>query len=170
MINPLRLLVPVLLASLIGCNSTSIDSPRFDIPAGAIDLAWGSTGAAHIAKGYSSGLRSAERTLIEDEAAWEAAWARVYANVLPQPSLPVIDFNRYSVILVALGERNTGGYAIEVTRLASTSDYLYAGITSTSPGSRCSTSQALTQPFDIVRIPRAHPPLVFAERSVEHEC
>lgn len=170
MLNQIRGFVPALLVALLGCSNVSIGAPSLDIPVGAIDLGWGSTGAEHIAKGYYSGLGAAERTVIEDQSAWAAAWAKLSANTRPAPPAPMIDFARYSVILVALGERGTGGYSIEVTRLASTSDYLYAEVTSTSPGSRCGTTQALTQPYDIVRIPRAHPPVVFTERSVTNEC
>ena len=166
-----RALVAALVSAIAAaCTGGGPLVPQPDIPAGAVDVAWSDAGAGHISHGYLSGYVSPARLVIDNDADWRAAWTKAYIGLSPAPNPPAIDFSRWSVILVALGNRNTGGYNIAVTRLATTPDYLYAEVTSTSPGSRCGTTQALTQPYDIVRIPKPPGPVVFVERSTTFEC
>ncbi len=74
------------------------------------------------------------------------------------------------VVVAALGQRATGGYDVRVSRLATARDYLYVEITSTSPGPACGTTQAFSQPVDIVRVAKLHAPLVYVERALVRNC
>lgn len=152
------------------CSGGGPITPDLTIPVGAVDVGWSDAGAGHIAHGYYSGFIEPARLVIDNDTDWRAAWAKAYVGMAPAPNPPAIDFSQSSVILVALGGRTTGGYNISVTRLATSADFLYAEVTSSSPGSRCGTTQALTQPFDIVRIPRVGSAVVFVERAVVNEC
>jgi len=169
MIRQMRRFVPIVVAAVAGCNAPAGNTlPVTEIPAGAVNVAWNDAVAVRISHASYSGFRQAARTVIDNDADWRAAWATYSSG--DGSTRPAVDFTRYDVILAALGQRTTGGYGITVSRIAATSDYLYVEITSTSPGSRCITTQALTQPADIVRIPRQHPPVVFVEKSVVVEC
>ena len=152
------------------CSGAGPLLPEPDFPAGAVDIGWSDAGAGHVAHGYYSGFTNPARLVIDNAADFRTAWTQAYTGMSPTVNPPAIDFSRWSVIVVASGTHNTGGYDIAVTRLARTADYLYVEVTSTSPGSRCGTTQALTQPFDIVRIPRPPGPAVFVERTVVHDC
>jgi hypothetical protein len=165
-----RSLFAVLIGVVPACVVTVINDPTPDIPVGAVDLSWGASGALRIAQSSYSGYGEPARQLIEDGDTWSAAWAKYNAGVTPQPPLPAVDFTRYDVVLAAMGGRGTGGYSIAVTRVATATDYLYVEVTSTSPGSRCFVTESLTQPVDIVRIPKPHSPLMFVERSVTTNC
>ena len=162
-------IVAALLAMLPGCAPVNINAPSLTIPDGAVDIAWSDQGAAHVAHQYSSGFTEPARLLIDNQSAWNAAWAQLNAGASQRP-LPAIDFSRYSVFIAAFGTRNTGGYDINVSRLANASHYLYVEITSTSPGATCGTTQALTQPVDIIRVAKPHAPLAYVERTLVHEC
>jgi hypothetical protein len=59
------------------------------------------------------------------------------------------------VVAVFLGEKPTGGYAIEITRAAKTDRGIEVGYTEQTPAPGAMTIQALTQPFHIVRIPKS---------------
>jgi hypothetical protein len=169
-ITPARVALAMSLVTAAACSGAGPLLPDLNIPVGAVDIGWNDAGAGHVAHGFYSGFTRPARVVIDNDADWRAAWATAYVGMSPTVNPPAIDFTRSSIILVALGTRATGGYDIAVTRLASTPDYLYVEVTSTSPGSRCGTTQALTQPFDIVRIPRQHPPLVFVEKSATEQC
>ena len=170
MTRPMRLFVPVLLATFAACRAPAGNSPVTEIPAGAINVAWSDAGAVRIAHSYYSGFRRSVRTVVGNDADWQAMWRTYTANIGGPPPAPAVDFTRDEVLVAALGERNSGGYDISISRIASTNDYLYVEVISTRPGTACGTTAALTQPVDIVRIPRAHPPVVFIEQSVQRDC
>ncbi len=89
----------------------------------------------------------------------------------PQPPLPSVDFGTEGVLVAALGTRNTGGYDIRVDSLV---QYQYASVayvTTQSPGQSCGTTQALTQPVQILRLsPPPVVPIAFDEHLVVVEC
>ena len=170
MIRQTRRLVPALLAAVAACNAPSGITPLTDIPSGAVTVEWNDAGAVRLAHSYYSAFRQPARTVIDNEADWRTMWSTYTANLGSPPPAPAIDFARYEVILAALGERNSGGYDMRISRLAMSSDFLYVELTSTRPGPRCGTTAALTQPVDMVRIPRQHPPVMFIEKSVQIDC
>ena len=156
--------------SVAACHGTNPAFPDPHVPLGAVDVGWNDSGAGHVAHGYYSGFASPARLVIDNDADWRAAWAQAYAPMGQPPAAPAIDFAHSRVIVVALGTRGTGGYDITINRLATSDGNLYAEVMSTSPGSRCGTTQALTQPFDIVRVPRSSGPVVFVELSATNDC
>ena len=168
--RPLRLFVPVLLATLATCRQPMGNSPVTETPAGAVNVAWNDAGAVRIAHSYNSGLRQSVRTVVGNDADWQAIWRMHAARLGGPPPAAAIDFTRYEVLVAALGERTSGGYDISIGRIASTSDHLYVELISTHPSLACGVTAALTQPVDMVRIPRAHPPVMFIEQSAQLEC
>lgn len=170
MIRRMRPLVPALLAALVACNAPSAITPLTDIPSGAVNVDWNDAGAVRIAHAYNSGFRESARTVIDNDADWRKIWSAYTANLGSPPPLPAVDFSHQEVLVAALGERNSGGYDMRISRIATSSDYLYVELTSTRPGPRCGTTAALTQPVDVVRIPRQHPPVMFIEKSAQIDC
>ena len=168
--NTRQVLSAALLGVLAACVSEKATVPSLDIPSGAVDMSWSDAGATRILQRNYSGYTKPARLLIDDDAAWAEAWTNLNISLSPSAQRPSVDFAHYSVILVAQGNHSTGGYSIEVTRLAATRDFLYAEITSTSPGPRCFTTQSFTEPVDVIRIPKPHLPVMFVERSVVSQC
>ena len=114
---------------------------------------------------YSSGITVPRRELIRDEAAWRAAWAEIWARTGPTlPPLPVIDFTRDMIVLAALGQRNSGGYGITVDSTTRATSGIVVWITKLTPGN-CGTLAALTQPVDVVSMPRVTGTVEFRERE-----
>lgn len=161
-----------LIGVLVGCVTAKPTVPMLEIPAGAVDMSWSDAGAARILRQSQSGYAKPVRLLIDDDAAWASAWTTLNSGMTmsPPPIRPAVDFARYSVIIAAQGSHGTGGFGIEVTRLAASGDFLYVEVTSTSPGPRCFTTQSFTEPVDVIRIPKPHPPLMFVEHSVVSQC
>ena len=171
MINQLRRILPALFAVVTACNAPVGSTPVVtEIPSGAVNVAWSNAGAVRVGHAYYSGFRQSARVVVDNDSEWRTLWSTYTANLGSPPPLPAIDFTSHEVIVAALGERNSGGYDIAISRIAATSDYLYVELTSTRPGSRCGTTAALTQPVDMVRIPREHPPVMFIEKVVVNEC
>jgi hypothetical protein len=118
----------------------------------------------------TSGISDSLRVVIRDAASWRKIWERIHSPFSPTPPLPEIDFSLQLVLVVALGERPTGGYGIIVDRAYQRDDRVEVIVRKQTPGKACGTTQAITQPVDIVRIPRTKRVLVFRETEVVHQC
>lgn len=105
-------------------------------------------------KGAYSGLTDRKVVLITDEPAWRSNWQQVSARMVPLPDAPVLDFAGQSVVVASLGEKNTGGYSVEVTGVELVNGKLKVTVHESKPGPGAMVTQALTQPYHIVRIPK----------------
>jgi hypothetical protein len=122
---------------------------------------------------YHSQLGDPLRTAIFDAATFTETWNRAFASRDPLPEVPAVDFATEFVVVAALGERSSGGYAIEVAGAVSEANGVVVGIKATAPGKGCPVSLALTQPLDIVKLKRPSPgslPVRFEERLVSTDC
>ena len=120
---------------------------------------------------FNSGYEEPARLVIRDGASWQAAWAQTHANMSPVPPLPAVDFSTDMIVLVAMGWRPSGGYQILVEGASELgADGAVVAVSSTSPGVRCFVTAALTEPVDIVRMPRRDGEIRFTERSGVTNC
>lgn len=119
---------------------------------------------------FSSGLRAPQRSVVRDEGAWREAWAAIWSNHSPTPPLPAVDFTREMIIVVALGERRSGGYSILIDSAAVSDGGLVIWVHTISPGPRCVTTGALTQPVDAARLPQLPGRAEFRERAEVSDC
>lgn len=118
----------------------------------------------------NSGISDSLRVMIRDAKAWREVWERIHSSVSPTPPLPEIDFSQEMVVVVALGARPTGGYGIIVDRAYERDDRLEIIVRKQTPGKNCNLTQAVTEPVDIVRLPKIERPVIFRETEVVHEC
>jgi hypothetical protein len=119
---------------------------------------------------FNSGIFDSARVVIQGEAAFRQSWTQIWNRQWPEPELPQVDFAREQVIVAALGARNSGGYGIIIESAYQHADYVEVVVHKTSPGSRCATTAALTQPVDAARIPATALPVRFRERSTVIGC
>lgn len=67
-----------------------------------------------LSRGLTSGLATPLRTVIRDEGAWYRLWAE-HASEMNRVALPpAVSFTNEMVVALALGQRPTGGYLVEV--------------------------------------------------------
>jgi hypothetical protein len=78
-------------------------------------------------------------------------WSIVYGSDAPAP--PQIDFSKEYVIGVFAGQQSTGGYSIAVASVTDTGNTRSVAATITKPGKNCFTTEALTNPYQIVVVP-----------------
>ena len=100
-----------------------------------------------IGRWVSSGVAGARRLVIMDPATWSRFWSELGAGVRPE-----VDFGNDLVIAVAAGERTTGGHDIEVRRVTRVGNELRIEVLETYPSEGCVTTQAKTQPVDVVMV------------------
>jgi PrcB C-terminal len=117
-----------------------------------------------------SGLTMRERRIIRASIAWDAAWADAWGRQLSPPALPAVDFSLEMVVLAAMGEQASGGYAIEVQGVTQRQAVLDVTVVERNPGPNCLATLALTQPFTARRVPRFDGNVYFVEQQLTADC
>lgn len=114
-----------------------------------------------IEQGFDSGYRDRAAIVVRTLEEWRQVWERHTTLRLPQPEKPPVDFDREMVIAVFLGDRSTGGFAIEITRIKQRVDGLHVRIEETAPPQDALVTQGFTSPYHLVRIGRLDRPVTF---------
>jgi hypothetical protein len=100
-----------------------------------------------LAQGTQSGIERQRFETLRDAATLLKLWKAHTAGVSPAPPLPDVDFSKEMVIAAFAGTRNSGGYALSVSRISVYPDRIEIDLSLTQPGSDCMVTEALTQPF-----------------------
>jgi len=138
----------LLLASCTACAATAATMPF-----------------ATLAKGLASGVGQPTQIVVRSQTDWAALWSRHMRTQIAPPPPPSVDFSRDMVLALFMGERPTGGYAIEVTRIERTDHGLSVHYLTSRPDPSAMQTQALTQPFHLVTVPRVDDPVTFVAES-----
>jgi hypothetical protein len=166
-----RLAATLAAAALAGCGDPASQGTSWQpLPGEPVTVTPIPLGARGVVVLWWSGYASPARLVIRDEAAWEEAWATLYAGWSPVPPLPEIDFDVETVIVAALGERRTCGFVPAISEASVDGSELLVAVRETVPGDRCYVCQALTFPAVASRLPRLDLPITFVERQAVHDC
>lgn len=135
-------------------------------PAGASS----SVPVERIHRSPNGAITDSVRLVVRDANAWAEMWARLHAGTSPSPPMPEVDFAGSLVVVAALGQRTSGGFAIAVDSATLAGDRLTVWITSTSPGATCMTTAALTAPVVAARVQARATAVEFREERRVEEC
>jgi hypothetical protein len=142
---------------LPGTSSPTVSAPPLPKPRA------GDTSALHprtralplrqLFREHNSGFTDRVRIILGDSAEWRDFWLRAY-SMGSLPPRPTVDFASEVVVGVAMGRRATGGYSIHIDSARTTFTGVEIFVRSVSPGRRCGTTAALTEPAAAAAIPR----------------
>ena len=79
------------------------------------------------------------------------------------------DFNNGQVLLIDMGQKNTGGYSIELESLIESEGYVTANIVFNNPGRNCAVTTALTNPYIFVYV-ETNKEIRFSETTKSTDC
>ena len=119
---------------------------------------------------FSSGIDQPLTQVVRSQADWAALWTRISARSGEPHAPPPVDFSRDMLLAAGMGTRPTGGFAIEIDRVAEGDAELVAHVVRTSPGPRCGVTSALTQPVDVAAVPRSPKPVRWTFRDQVRDC
>jgi hypothetical protein len=102
-----------------------------------------------IERGDQSGIETPKQVVVRTAAEWTALW-RQHA---PERPVPSIDWSKEMVVGIFLGSRNTAGYGVDITGVASESGALVVRYRQREPSPDAITAQIITTPYQIVAIP-----------------
>lgn len=104
-------------------------------------------GVRRLGRWNHSRIESPERQVLRD-----AAGLAELRSQLGGAELPPVDFARELVVVAAAGQKPSGGHTISVGRVTLNDGELLVEVVETTPGPDCVTTQALTQPVDVVAL------------------
>jgi hypothetical protein len=104
--------------------------------------------------GAYGGAEVAGHRVLRDARAWADHWRAV-----GQEAPRALDPTREMAIVVFLGERRTGGYAMEITAVEARADGWSVTTRETSPPPGAMVTQALTQPWALALVPASDQPV-----------
>ena len=107
---------------------------------------------AELNSGNNGAFLTRENKVIRNEAELKAVWDDAFKNSSKKGPLPEVDFTKNIVVLVALGERNSGGYHINFKSASLKGDNLAVVVEETSPGATCMLTTAMTYSYQIVQL------------------
>lgn len=156
--------------ALAACGPSAPDgaTPAPDADVGA-DRPAAAQPVTRLASMQTSGYARPLELVVRDAAGWQAAWATLHDGMPGEPP-PAVDFDGSMVLLVAIGERPTGGYDVRVDSVVPQGRGGRVHYTVVSPGPSCMTAQSLTSPVDVVRAPRLDGDVTFERRAVTQDC
>lgn len=128
------------------------------------------TDSTLIAEGTRSAIEAPRQTIIKDKAAFAALWAEHSAHENPAPTMPRVNFAADTLVAVFAGNQPTGGHAIALAGLDKTHGGWELRLSLISPGPDCMTTQAMTQPWMMIRIPGHDQPVNIHITPIERPC
>ncbi len=108
-----------------------------------------------VARGAQAvGVDRAAYRLLRTREELTQAWNQAHGSSLSVPPVPSADLARETLVAIFLGAKPTGGYGLDVEAASLEGGDLYVDVRATSPAAGAITTQALTSPWLLLRIPR----------------
>jgi len=103
------------------------------------------------------GVTAQSQLVLHDAGSFAALWNRAYGIREPLPLVPAVDFDREFALAAFLGQRPSGGFKRAIESVQWVEDRLVVYVNQAVPDPGSATTLALTQPFQIVILPRQVP-------------
>jgi len=126
----------------------------------------GSLEVQELARGSQSQEPSERMMVVKDQDTLQRIWSLAEQR----GTLPEIDFDEEMALAVFMGERRTGGYEVRVEEVSRSGDGLKVSVLMRAPGENCMTTQAITRPFQLLRLERVDGEVTFETRQEAVDC
>jgi hypothetical protein len=118
-----------------------------------------------IDKGPGSGFQVPQELFVSSLKDWVDTWATRQGSATPKRPHPAVEFDKEVVLVATLGSKNTGGYAIEITRIIKTKDDIQVFVKRTAPAEGAKSATMLTSPFVLARMKKPDRPVTFVDEE-----
>lgn len=118
----------------------------------------------------SGGISQRARLVIRDRDEFNELWKGLFRFGTDKPALPEVDFSREMIIVAAMGQQPSSGYEILIDGGCEVDNRLEVFVRSTN-FLKCGLQLGIvTEPVDMVRLPKTVLPVVFRETEVTSDC
>lgn len=121
-------------------------------------------------EGMSSAIASRTTVTIKSLRHWRSIWRRLHSGESPQPRRPRVDFSRHMLILVTMGQEESGGHSVRIRSIAGRESTWLVRADELSPGPSCTTTSVVTSPYHVVRVRRTAKRIVVRRAQSEYDC
>ncbi len=121
-------------------------------------------------KGFYSGVKKRGEFVIKNREDFSELWRSLKSIFIPFPEPTFIDFEKFMLICVFMGERSTGGFNIEIERIIERGREILVYVKEESPGRNCVVTMAFTQPYHIVKLEKKDKKVKFFYKKTIREC
>ncbi len=135
-------------------------------------VTYGAPGAAaatvpftELAQGAHSTITVRANYLITSKAELAKLWKMIDARA----QVPVVDFAKNDVIAVFAGKKPTAGYAVAVSKVEDTNTREVT-VALTSPGGNCVLAQSVTEPYQVIELPKTALALTHVDQEITASC
>jgi protease stability complex PrcB-like protein len=156
----LRLTIVSLMSPLLVAAVAAAQVPR-EPPRSAPTPPGGSTELARVAKGDMSGVQTMRQVTVRTAAEWQKLWK----EHSPEEKMPAVDFNSNMVVGIFLGSKPSAGYQVEILNVRPEGSDLVVEYAQKQPGRGMMSAQMLTEPYDLVAVPKHAGPVRFVAVS-----
>jgi PrcB C-terminal len=91
-----------------------------------------------------------------------------HLTAAPRPPISVIDFDRYSLVIIGIGART--GYQLAVSEIRETPDEVWVRYAVIRPGTNCAVAQVVGHPSLSILIPKTIKLVRFYETAAAMDC
>jgi hypothetical protein len=138
-------------ATIPGCSAAADDNSLplvVEVPVSVTQLPF-----TRLLSAPTSGFTEPAQLVIRDLNALNATWIVLHQGVALTP-VPPVDLSQKMVVVLALGPRNVGGYAIHFDSITVQANLATVHYTVNTPGLDCISAPVLASPVDVVVVPR----------------
>jgi hypothetical protein len=121
----------------------------------------GGAALARVAKGDMSGVQTMRQVIVRTPTEWQKLWK----EHSPDEKMPAVDFNAHMVVGIFLGSKPSSGYQVEILNVRPEGNEVVVEYTQKQPGRGMMSAQMLTEPFDLVAVPKHAGPVRFVAVS-----
>jgi hypothetical protein len=127
----------ILLIALCGCLSRKVEHQVLELGIQA--------GAA---------LSDSHFAVVNTKEEFSGVYRKIHSGELPPPEPPPVDFSKSFILVIAMGEKPTAGYALEIGQVVREGSRLVVEVRSIEPDSERMQATVITRPYALIRIER----------------
>ncbi|MEQ1746601.1 MAG: protease complex subunit PrcB family protein [Saprospiraceae bacterium] len=122
-------------------------------------------------RGTQCGIMAPKQVLAKSQAEFDNLWREAFEGMDMPPSKPSVDFSANWVIAVFLGEKNKGGFDLDIQAIAEAGGKTTVTVKATRPGPNCMSTMSIEYPYLLASMPRrSSDKVVFAFVEETKDC
>ena len=120
--------------------------------------------------GTYSAVSGAKQVVVSNNEDYQKLMSEVYANLDQMPRIPEVDFTKNDVAAVFMGTKSNGGFMINFDKVIKRTNDVTCSVYETLPGKNCVTTDVVTQPYEIIKIPKMNKKINFIIKQRTKDC
>ncbi len=114
-----------------------------------------------LAEDFYGGMTDSKFIVIKDETTLNEIYKLINKNKSPGIKIPIINFEKETVLVLFLGEKSSGGHSISVEQILDENEKVTVKYKVTLPKLGEMVTTVMTQPYCIIKIPKTLKEVVF---------